>query len=61
MRNRKNKSVKRGENVLEWNKIKKIEAKREREMANNDEKVKKQNGKWNEKKMESKMKIERRK
>ena len=61
MRNRKNKSVKRGENVLEWNKIKKIEAKREREMANNDDKVKKQNGKWSEKRMESKMKIEGRK
>ena len=61
MRNRKNKSVKRGKNVLEWNKIKKIEAKREREMANNDEIAKKQNGKWSEKRMESKMKIERRK
>ena len=45
MRNHKNKSVKRGKNVLEWNKIKKFGAKREREMANNDDKVKKQNGK----------------
>ena len=45
MRNRKNKSVKRGKNVLEWNKIKKFGAKREREMANNDEIAKKQNGK----------------
>ena len=41
MRNRKNKYVKRGKNVLEWNKIKKFRAKRERQIADNDEKIKK--------------------
>ena len=45
MRNRKKKSVNREKNILEWNKMKKFEARREREMANNDEIAKKQNGK----------------